>query len=347
MEHEQRTPADASGRADLSDLDDLPRRHRALMDQVRHVIVGQHDVVEQLLVAVFCQGNVLIEGVPGLAKTLLVRVLANSLHLRFTRIQFTPDMMPSDIIGAELLRTDPTTGERSMQFVAGPVFANIVLADEINRTPPKTQSALLEAMAERQVSVGGETRALESPFIVVATQNPIEQEGTYPLPEAQLDRFMFQLRMEYPKAAEERRIVAMSEQIAHNAGAIRPIFDGHELVRMRALIGRIPVSEHVVDYAVALARATRPSDDTCTASVRRYIAWGAGPRTGQALILAAKCLAALEGQPTPSASHIERLAPGVMRHRLVLNYAASAEGVDADRIIEMLLQEVGQPTYQE
>ena len=336
----------AGGAPEVSELDDLPRRYAALTEQIRKVIVGQHDVVEQLLVAVFCQGNVLIEGVPGLAKTLLVRVLANSLRLKFVRIQFTPDMMPSDILGAELLRTDPVSGERSMKFVPGPVFANVVLADEINRTPPKTQAALLEAMAERQVSVGGETRPLEEPFIVVATQNPIEQEGTYPLPEAQLDRFMFGLRMDYPRLAEERRVVALSEEIARSAVEIRPIFDGHELVRLRRLIGRVPVSDHVVDYAVALARATRPADETCPKSIRRYIAWGAGPRTGQALILAAKCLAALEGQPTPSASHVERLAYSVMRHRLVLNYSASAEGINADRIVEILLQEVGQPTYQ-
>jgi MoxR-like ATPase len=331
---------------DPGTLDELARRYSALTERIRHVVVGQHDVVEQLLVAVFCQGNVLIEGVPGLAKTMLVRTLAGSLRLEFKRIQFTPDMMPSDILGAELLRTDPQTGERSMRFAPGPVFANIVLADEINRTPPKTQAALLEAMAERTVSVGGVTHKLDAPFIVVATQNPIEQEGTYPLPEAQLDRFMLMLRMEYPKVAEERRIVGLSEQIAHNAARIEPLFDGHELVRLRQAIGRIPVSDHVIDYAVALTRATRPDDPTCPKALAPFIAWGAGPRTGQALVLAAKCLAALEGRPTPSAQHVQRLAPAVLRHRLVLSYAASAEGIEADAVVRQLLTDIPQPSYE-
>ena len=326
-------------------FDQLASRYATLTEQIRQVIVGQHDVVEQLLVAMFCQGHTLIVGVPGLAKTMLIRTLAQSLRLDFKRIQFTPDMMPSDIIGAEMIQTDPTTGQRSMQFHEGPVFANIVLADEINRTPPKTQAALLEAMAERQVSVGGVTRTLEPPFVVVATQNPIEQEGTYPLPEAQLDRFMFGLNIGYPKPAEERLIVSRSEEIARNAARISPLFDGHELVTLRRAIGRVPVSEHVVDYAVALTRSTRPKDEACPARLRGYIGWGAGPRAGQALILAARCLAALEGQPTPSVQHVQRLAPAVLRHRLVLNYAASADGVDVEQIIAHLIKEVPQPSY--
>ena len=326
-------------------LERLANRYATLTEQIRKVIVGQHDVVEQLLVAFFCQGHTLIVGVPGLAKTMLIRTLAQSLHLDFKRIQFTPDMMPSDIIGAELIHTDPNTGDRSLRFSPGPIFANIVLADEINRTPPKTQAALLEAMAERQVSVGGVTRPLDPPFLVVATQNPIEQEGTYPLPEAQLDRFMFGLRIGYPKPAEERLIVSRSEEIMANAARIQPLFDGHELVALRQAIGKVPVSDHIVDYAVALTRASRPTDEACPERIRPYIAWGAGPRAGQALLLAARCFAALEGAPTPNAQHIQRLLPAVLRHRLVLNYAASAEGVDAEKIIATLLQEVRQPSY--
>jgi len=330
---------------ELQALADLPARYAALTEQLRSVIVGQHQVIEELLVATFCQGHSLIVGVPGLAKTLLVRTLAASLRLEFRRIQFTPDMMPSDILGAELIQTDPQTGERRMQFAPGPVFANVILADEINRTPPKTQAALLEAMAERQVSVGGATRRLEEPFIVVATQNPIEQEGTYPLPEAQLDRFMFGLWIGYPKPEEERRIVGMGDEIAARAERVASVFDGHELVRLRRAIGRIPVSEHVVEYAVSLARATRPGDESCPAAIKRFVAWGAGPRTGQALVLAAKCLAALEGEPTPSCAHVARLAPAVLRHRLVLNYAASAEGVTAATVVEQLLRDIREPTY--
>lgn len=327
-------------------FDSLASRYAGLQEKLRGVIVGQHEVVEQLLTAFFCQGHVLIVGVPGLAKTLLVRTLASSLKLEFKRIQFTPDMMPSDILGAELIRSDPNTGERAMQFVPGPIFANIVLADEINRTPPKTQAALLEAMAERQISVGGVTRRLDEPFIVVATQNPIEQEGTYALPEAQLDRFMLCLKMTYPKPQHERIIVAKSEVIAAAAEKVTPLFDGHEMVKLRRAIGAVPVTEHVVDYAVSLARATRPSDELCPAGIKKYIAWGAGPRTGQALVLGAKCLAALEGQPTPSAQHVSRLAPAVLRHRLVLNYAASADGVDVEQVVDKLLREVQQPAYQ-
>jgi MoxR-like ATPase len=325
--------------AELRELSHLAERYAALTESLRTVVVGQHEVIEQLLVAVFCEGHTLIVGVPGLAKTLLVRVLAAALRLEFKRIQFTPDMMPSDILGAELLQTDPVTGSRSMHFVPGPIFANIVLADEINRTPPKTQAALLEAMAERQASIAGRTLLLRSPFIVVATQNPIEQEGTYPLPEAQLDRFMFGLNMSYPKPAEERRIVAAGDEIARRAASVEPLFDGEELVRLRGVIGQIPVSDHVVEYAVALARATRPGDESASRSINTYVSWGAGPRAAQALVLASRCLAALEGEPTPSAEHVRRLAPAVLRHRLVLNYAATAERVDTEQILDILLRE--------
>ncbi len=334
---------DAAG--DVQELDRLAQRYAQLTEALRTVIVGQHEVIEQLLVAVFCEGHTLLVGVPGLAKTLLVRTLASALSLDFKRIQFTPDMMPSDILGAELLQSDPTTGSRSMHFMPGPIFANIVLADEINRTPPKTQAALLEAMAERQVSIAGRTIRLQSPFIVVATQNPIEQEGTYPLPEAQLDRFMFGLRMTYPKATEERRIVAAGDEIAERAALVQPLFGGEELARLRRLIGQVPVSEYVVEYAVALARSTRPGDEACPASISNYISWGAGPRAGQALILASRCLAVLEGEPTPSAEHVRRLAPAVLRHRLVLNYTAASEGVDTEQILDNLLRVTKEPDY--
>ncbi|MEC9372573.1 MAG: MoxR family ATPase [Planctomycetota bacterium] len=333
-------------RGEIDAFDEMSKKAARLSERLRSVIVGQHEIVEQLLVATLCQGHTLIVGVPGLAKTLLVRTLAASLRLEFKRIQFTPDMMPSDIIGSEILQTDPATGERRMRFAPGPIFAQMILADEINRTPPRTQAALLEAMAERQVSVGGETRRLEAPFIVVATQNPIEQEGTYPLPEAQLDRFMLGLRMGYPKAMEERRIVAEGEAIPARAEAVAPVFDAAELNAMRRMIAQMPVSEHVVDYAVALVRATRPEDETCPGSVKGYVSWGAGPRAGQSLIAAARCLAAIEGEPTPACHHVQRMAAAALRHRLVLNYAASAEGVDADEVVARILREVSQSSYE-
>jgi len=323
---------------------DLSRRYVQLQEHIRQVIIGQHEIVEQLLVAFFCQGHTLIVGVPGLAKTLLVRTLAQSLDLSFSRIQFTPDMMPSDILGTELIQTDSSTGQRRLEFLPGPVFANIVLADEINRTPPKTQAALLECMAERQVSIAGETRPLDSPFLVVATQNPIEQEGTYPLPEAQLDRFMFSLWMDYPTKSEERLITADYERLLDLS--IEPIFDHGDLQTAREMIAQIPVTEHVIDYAVDLARATRPDDPTCPEKlVRPYIAWGAGPRAAQYLVLGAKCLAALEGRPTPSCQDVRRIASSVLRHRLVVNYQAIGEQLTSRDLVQRLLHAVEELNY--
>jgi MoxR-like ATPase len=323
----------------IADADRLAQQAQVLRERVREVIVGQADAVEHLLVATFCQGHTLLVGVPGLAKTLLVRTLAAALDLEHKRIQFTPDMMPADVTGAEVLETDPATGERTMRFVAGPVFTNILLADEINRTPPRTQAALLEAMAERQVSAGGQTRPLPRPFVVVATQNPIEQEGTYPLPEAQLDRFMFALRLEYPRPGEELRIAMEEDEIAERLRDVRPVFGREELLRVRALLAQTPVSEHVAEYAVSLARATRPQDTLCPQSLRRCIQWGAGPRAGQVMLLGARCLALMEGEPTPGVHHVQRIAPAALRHRVVLSYAASAEGVDAEQVIERVLRE--------
>jgi len=330
---------------DLRVLDDLPRLAGAIGERIRRVVVGQRDAIDHLLVATLCQGHTLLIGVPGLAKTMLVRTLAGALDLQFRRIQFTPDTMPSDVVGAELLETDPETGRRSLRFAPGPVFCNVLLADEINRTPPRTQAALLEAMSERQVTIGGESRPLPEPFLVVATQNPIEQEGTYPLPEAQLDRFMFALRLEYPKPGEELHIAMEADAIDDRSRHIEPVAGAPDLVRLRRLIGAVPVSEHVAEYAVRLARATRPDDDLCPEALRRLIRWGAGPRAGQVLLLGARCLAAMEGEPTPAPRHVRRIAPAALRHRLVLSYAAAGEGVGADEIVDRVLESAQPPSY--
>jgi len=329
---------EVDAREELAAFDALRERKERLEGQLSGVIVGHEEVIEGLLVAAFCHEHALLVGVPGLAKTLLVRTLAASLHLEFRRIQFTPDMMPSDILGAEILQTDPESGERRLRFSEGPIFAQIILADEINRAPPKTQSALLEAMAERQVTVGGRTRRLEAPFIVVATQNPIEQEGAYPLPEAQLDRFMLCLNLEYPTVEEEQRIAAEADAIRARAEAIEPLFDAEELSRLRRVIGRVPVADHVTERAVAITRATRPEDSTCPKDVQPYVRFGAGPRAAQAMLLGARCLAAFEGEPSPLTRHVERIAPAALRRRLVLSYAAHADGVDEERIIDSVLR---------
>ncbi|MEX0655702.1 MAG: AAA family ATPase [Phycisphaeraceae bacterium] len=325
---------------ELAAFDALGQRWQALREQLQRVIVGQDEAIDTLLTALLCRGHVLVVGVPGLAKTLLVRTLAAAVDLRFKRIQFTPDLMPSDIIGTELIQEDPTTGERRLKFAPGPLFAQLLLADEINRTPPKTQAALLEAMAERQVTAAGQTRTLDEPFVVVATQNPIEQEGTYPLPEAQLDRFLFSLWMDYPAKDAEKRIVAESPRIAGEQ--VEAVMTGAELVRDASLVWRMPVSDFVVDHAVTLARATRPDDGEAPEMVRQYVGWGAGPRAGQALVHAAKAAAAMEGEPTPSVAHVRRVAMHVLRHRVLLNYAAAGEGVDVRRVIEAVLAAVGE-----
>jgi MoxR-like ATPase len=324
-------------------FDQIRGRGEKLRSELRRVIVGQDQVVDHLLAALFCQGHVLIVGVPGLAKTLLVRTLAQALDLHFRRIQFTPDMMPSDILGTELIQENPATGERGLKFVPGPIFAQLLLADEINRTPPKTQSALLEAMAERQVTIAGRTMPLEEPFVVVATQNPIEQEGTYPLPEAQLDRFMLSLWMDYPSKDEEQRIVAETPRIM--AERVERVFDRATLLRSIKVIGQMPVSPHVVLFAVNLARATRPHEPDAPAAARQYVEWGAGPRAGQNLILGAKALAALEGAPTPSCQHVRRIALAVLRHRVVVNYAATGEGITAATVVQQILERIPEPTY--
>jgi MoxR-like ATPase len=317
--------------------------YQKLRQEISKVIIGQESIVRALLAAVFCEGHVVIIGVPGLAKTLLVKTLAQTLDWKWHRIQFTPDMMPADVIGMELLQEDPSSGRRSLKFVPGPIFANIILADEINRTPPKTQSALLEAMQEYQVTSMGKPHALDKPFIVVATQNPIEQEGTYPLPEAQLDRFMFSLWMDYPSVEEEEQIVRRTttgQQIA-----LDQVYTRDQMMAFQELVRRVPVSDHVVSYAVAIARATRPNVATASDYVRQYVEWGAGPRAAQHMILGGKALAVLDGVPTVSAAHVRQVAPMVLRHRVLPNYQASGDGLGANEIIEHVLGEIREPSY--
>jgi MoxR-like ATPase len=321
------------------------KARKALLTEIHKVIVGQEAMIEQMLVTLFANGHCLTIGVPGLAKTLTVATLAQALHLKFHRIQFTPDLMPSDITGTEIIEEDQATGKRNFRFVHGPVFANIVLADEINRTPPKTQSALLQAMQEHQVTVGNTTYDLESPFFVMATQNPIEQEGTYPLPEAQLDRFMFSINIGYPTRDEERRIVTSTTR--GEAPEIKPVLRARDILWIQQLVRRIPTTDHMVDYAVDLARATRPNEPGAPDFVQNCLAWGAGPRAAQYLILGAKARALMHGRFAVQADDIRALVKPVLRHRLFTNFTADAEGVTVDEILDQLLARVGEPAYGE
>jgi len=325
--------------AEVRAFDQIHTHAAALRDAVHRQMVGQDRVVDLLIAGVLVGGHTLLIGVPGLAKTMLVRSLAAGLGWDFKRIQFTPDMMPSDVIGTELISESPETGRREMRFVPGPVFTNLLLADEINRTPPRTQAALLEAMAERQVTAAGKSMTLEPPFVCVATQNPIEQEGTYPLPEAQLDRFMLSLQVDYPDESDEQRIADLPPD-SRAAISNEPVMDRDTAVRAADLIQRMPVSDHVRNYAVALVRASRPDSDAATDDVRQYVSWGAGPRGGQYLVLGAKALAAIEGEPTPTVNHVRQIAPAVLGHRLVLNYSATGDGVTAGSIVEQLIKRV-------
>ncbi len=323
---------------DLAELDDLRSAHRQVREQMARQIIGQEEVIDQLLIAVFARGHCILEGVPGLAKTLMVNSLARSLSLQFTRIQFTPDLMPSDITGTEVLYEDRAGGTRELRFVPGPIFANLILADEINRTPPKTQAALLEAMQERQVTAGGRRHALPDPFFVLATQNPIEQEGTYPLPEAQLDRFLFKVYIGYPTPEEERRIYRVTT--GAEAPEITPVLSGERITALQKLVRRVPVSDLCIDYAMALVRATRGPEHGGPAFIGDYVAWGAGPRAGQSLILAAKARAALAGRPSVELDDLRAVARPVLRHRVVVNYNAQAAGESADSIVKRLVDEV-------
>ena len=321
----------------------VSERCRRLRVQIHSVIIGQEEVVEQLLICLLAGGHCLLIGVPGLAKTLLVRTLAEALTWDFKRIQFTPDLMPGDILGSEILETDQETGLRQMKFLPGPIFTNVLLADEINRTPPKTQSALLEAMQESKVTVAGRSLPIDPPFFVVATQNPIEQEGTYPLPEAQLDRFMFSLNLTYPDQNDEEQIVAATT--AELNTKINPVFSRDELLSLQKLVRQCPVSPHLITYAVSLARATRPANVQSDSLVGKYVEWGAGPRASQYLILGAKARAVLHGKPAPSTSDVRAAAAAVLRHRIVRNYAAVADGVTSDLIIGAILKSVTEPNY--
>jgi MoxR-like ATPase len=306
--------------------------------EIAKVIIGQDEIVEQLLISLFARGHVLLIGVPGLAKTLLIRTLAETLNLKFSRVQFTPDLMPGDITGTEVIEDNISTGQKNFRFIKGPVFANIVLADEINRTPPKTQSALLEAMQEHAVTAAGTTYTLEEPFFVLATQNPIEQEGTYPLPEAQLDRFMFNIWLDYPSLDEEVQIVKTTT--AENNPQIQKLLSCEEIIAFQDLVRRIPVADNVVNFAVRLARATRPTNGAIKV-VKDFINYGAGPRASQYLILGAKSRSAINGRPTPDIDDVRAVASPVLRHRIVTNFNAEADDVSQNEIIDKILSEVG------
>jgi len=324
---------------DVQAAQHLKQAYDRIRSEISQVIVGQDAVLAQLIVALFARGHCLLTGVPGLAKTLMISSLARLLDLRFKRVQFTPDLMPTDITGTEIIQENRTTGEREMRFIEGPVFANVLLADEINRTPPRTQAALLEAMQDHQVSVSGEVRKLPSPFFVLATQNPIEQEGTYPLPEAQLDRFMFNVVVEYPSESEEIEILRRTTE--GTDAELSPVLAGEEILRLQDLVRRVPVADEMLHYATTLVRATRPDADGAPGFVSENLKWGAGPRASQYLILGAKARAVIKGRFHVSIEDIQRVARPVLRHRILTNYSAQAEGIRPDDIIDRLLDEIG------
>ncbi len=326
-------------KSDLETVEKLKEGFNKIKNELAKVIVGQERVIEELLIAILSRGHCLLVGVPGLAKTLMISTLARTLDLKFSRIQFTPDLMPSDITGTEIIEENRTTGTREFRFVKGPVFANIILADEINRTPPKTQAALLQAMQENEVTTGGQTFKLEQPFFVLATQNPIELEGTYPLPEAQLDRFMFNIFVDYPSEAEENEIIRTTTSAY--ISDVDVIMRGEDITNLQNLVRRVPVSDHVIAYAVKLARATRVGGGSVAPDyIKNWVSWGAGPRASQYMILGAKTRAILYGRPTPSVDDIRAVAKPVMRHRIVTSFAAEAEDVSSLDIVDKLLEDV-------
>jgi MoxR-like ATPase len=329
----------AGKKNDLDVVQELKNAHDKIVKEIAKAIVGQSKVIDELLIGLLARGHCLLIGVPGLAKTLLISTLSQVLNLKFNRIQFTPDLMPSDITGTEVIEDDLTTGRKVFKFIKGPVFANIILADEINRTPPKTQAALLQSMQEHEVSAAGETYKLEEPFFVLATQNPIEQEGTYPLPEAQLDRFMFNLWVDYPTPEEEAEIVK-STTSAYKP-ELQVILEKEDILKLQDLVRRVPVSDHVVSYAVELVSKTRPVTNGAPKYIQDWISWGAGPRASQYLVLGAKTRAILEGRPTPDITDIKAVAKPVLRHRLVTNFSAEADGVGTVEIIDRLLKDMG------
>ena len=335
-------PSSSSSHADAQTVRELAAAHERLAEQIGKAVVGQKAVVEQLLTALFCRGHCLLVGVPGLAKTLLVSTVAKVLHLSFRRIQFTPDLMPADITGTDLLQDDPETGKRRFVFQPGPLFAHTLLADEINRTPPKTQAALLEAMQEGHVTAGGQTYKLPDPFFVLATQNPIEQEGTYPLPEAQLDRFMFEVRVDYPSRAEE--IQMMKATTGVQKVELTPVLDAKQILKFQELVRQVVVAEHVFGYAADLVRASRPKEPGVPRFVPELVAWGAGPRASQFLVLGGKARAVLNGRFHVTTEDVRAVALPVLRHRIMTTFHADAEGITPDQIVARLLEAVPSPT---
>jgi MoxR-like ATPase len=326
--------AEHTDNADLEAVKKLQAGYASIKEQLARVIVGQEQVVEQLLIAMFCRGHVLLVGVPGLAKTLLIQSLAKIIDLEFKRIQFTPDLMPADITGTEVIEQDRTTGQRSFRFIKGPLFSQIVLADEINRTPPKTQAALLQAMQEHMITAGGTTYPLDPPFFVLATQNPIEHEGTYPLPEAQLDRFLFQITIDYPSFEEETSIITRTT--GNQSIELSRILTADDILRLQEIVRKVPAADHVVEYAVRLVRRTRPQDVDAPEFVKQYVQWGAGPRAAQALILGAKARAVLAGRYAVSVDDIKAIALPSLRHRVLVNFHAESEGIASEEIIKRL-----------
>jgi MoxR-like ATPase len=319
-------------------VEKLKEARDRIKNEIKKVIIGQEKVIDELLIALLSNGHCLLIGVPGLAKTLMISTIARILDLKFSRIQFTPDLMPSDITGTEIIQQNVSTGERTFKFVKGPVFANIILADEINRTPPKTQSALLQAMQEHEVTAGGETYKLTEPFFVLATQNPIEQEGTYPLPEAQLDRFMFNVYIDYPSQEEENLIVKTTTSAYYQD--LNKVMGAEEIVRLQKLTRRVPVSDHVINYAVRISRFTRPNESDSLDYIKNWVSWGVGPRASQYMTLGAKTKAILDGRYTPSCEDVRDVALPVLRHRIVTSFNAEADGVGTYEIVQRLLKDV-------
>jgi MoxR-like ATPase len=330
--------APALSGSDVQAIERLKAAHASLRREIGKVIVGQEKVLDQLLMAIFCRSHALLMGVPGLAKTLMVSTLAQALELKFKRIQFTPDLMPTDITGTEVIQDDPVTRERAFKFLPGPIFTNILLADEINRTPPKTQAALLEAMQERKASIGGIDHPMMSPFFVLATQNPIEQEGTYPLPEAQLDRFLFLIKVDYPSADEEEQI--MRQGTSDVLEPVKTVLHAEEILELQRIVRRVPVTDHVISFARKLARMTRPKTPEAADFVNRWLTWGAGPRASMNLILAAKAHAILRGNYHTAAEDVVAVAEPILRHRLILNFAAQSDGIAIEDVIKRLIASV-------
>ncbi len=332
------TNGDKLSDADLAQAEEMGRKKFEIIAEIKKVIVGQDKVIDEILIALFCRGHCLLVGVPGLAKTLLISTLAGIMELKFKRVQFTPDLMPSDITGTDVLEEVVSTKQRTFRFIKGPIFANILLADEINRTPPKTQAALLQAMQEYKVTAGGVTHSLDLPFFVLATQNPIEQEGTYPLPEAQLDRFMFNIEINYPSYDQETDIVASTT--SSQQPVLNKVIRADKILKLQELVRKVPASSHVIRYAVKLVRASRPQEAEALPFVKEWTEWGAGPRASQFFVLAAKARAVMDGRYVASTEDIKVVVPSILRHRIIINFKAQAEGISSLDVIDRLLQEV-------